>query len=227
MIVTRLPTREGAKTLSRAQISKGIGAAAMPINVLRPSQRGSNKNLIIVLVTFGALALIIVLTFLWFRLNAVRKESSDHSDRGDAYAKQRQYTEAEMEYRQAVLLANDNARAHAGLADIYLQMGRYSESAAECRVTFALVPNAPEVYDILGEDYAKQKRYPDAEQAFKQAIQQDPKQDAYHTHLGATYFKEKQYDAAIQEMQAALKINPNSEVVQKDLEAAERARDKQ
>ena len=136
---------------------------------------------------------------------------------GDQYAKQRDYRNADMARRQALVLNPNDADTHLALADSYMARKQYVAALAEYAAAARLRPNVAAIQDQRGVAYKNLKQYPKSLQAFKQAFALDPSNAQVQNNIGVLYELLGSKAQAIIAYKKALVLNPSLEVARRNL----------
>src|SRR5690348_7346515 len=78
------------------------------------------------------------------------------------YNSEAKYSEAIIEYRNALQLQPDSASLHFKLGEAYASNHQFPEAFSELRKAVAIQPDYPEAQMAMGRFYLVAKRYPDA-----------------------------------------------------------------
>lgn len=103
-----------------------------------------------------------------------------HNDLGFEFMFQKSWTEAEQEFRHALILAPGYPRGHINLGLCLARQGRFEEALT----TFQAVLPAPDAYYNLGLLLRGQQQYGEAADAFRRALVIDPEFSAATAQLG-------------------------------------------
>ncbi|MGB7081324.1 MAG: tetratricopeptide repeat protein, partial [Candidatus Acidiferrales bacterium] len=155
-----------------------------------------------------------------------QKAKLKYLQKGEAYAKQRQYSSAQIEFRNALKVDPryvdayyQLAKADIGLAEEDGALQRKDSAQQDLRDAFKALsqaitvdPNRVDVRLARAELLSSARDDKDETQATADAnyvLQQDPKNADAHRVLGTILFEQKQYDQALQEFSKAAALAPN------------------
>ena len=102
---------------------------------------------------------------------------------GDTYARLFQWANAEIAYRKAVALDEDNARAHLGLSNVYRHIGDNQQTADAALRTVGLLHRLPQAHFNLGVALARSGENERASVAFEMALRFRPGMVNAHRYL--------------------------------------------
>lgn len=117
------------------------------------------------------------------------------------------WTEAEKQFRQAIVLNPNYAMSHNWYSQYLAFMGRSEEALAEARRAQEIDPLSP--WNNSGFILFLARQYDQAIQASEKALELDPDFAVAHMAKGLSYVQQKKYDEAIVELERA-KANPDS-----------------
>ena len=106
--------------------------------------------------------------------------------------------DAADEYKEAVRLKPDDAKAHFGLGEAYGSLHRYQDAADEYKEAVRLKPDDAKAHYMLGGPIALDN-FQEAVGAFKEAIRLKPDDAFAHWELGLTYLDLGDRGAALEE----------------------------
>jgi tetratricopeptide (TPR) repeat protein len=127
---------------------------------------------------------------------------------GRIYYFTKNYKEAEKEYREAIRINPEHAKAHYNLGLLLANLKRNNEAEKEYREAIRINPEHTEAHNNLGVLLANLKRYNKAEKEFREAIRINPEHAEVHNNLGVLLDDLKRYDEAEKEYREAIQINP-------------------
>ncbi len=139
-----------------------------------------------------------------------KKSADDYVSAGDSATEAQKLDEAEGDYKQAVDLAPNDARAHAALGNLYLLEHKDSAAQAEFMRVLELDPKNAPAHMALGNLYNQQAQYPMAEAQYRAAIAIDPSRSNYHAALGAVLGKQGRPADAQTELRTAIGFDPKN-----------------
>jgi TolB-like protein/DNA-binding winged helix-turn-helix (wHTH) protein/tetratricopeptide (TPR) repeat protein len=127
--------------------------------------------------------------------------SSDaHSALGDMKFADWEWAGAEDEFRRAIALSPNNAKAHGSLCEFLNAMGRLQESFTECQVAQQLDPD----YDHLSEMMEARGNFAEAAKLLENAIEHHPNDLFLHYFLYRDYALNRSYNRSIEELERAV-----------------------
>lgn len=114
---------------------------------------------------------------------------------------------AEREYKLALQLDPDDARAHGWYAGYLMYVGRFDEGIAEARRARELDPLSLPVNNALAGRLLVAERYDEALQQVRKTLELNSQFAAAHQTLGWIYLNQGKNEAAIQEFRQALQAS--------------------
>ncbi len=135
----------------------------------------------------------------------------EHVEKGNQYGTQKQFSEAEGEYRQAIQIKSDFADAYYRLG--LLQMQQDHPTAASQSLTHAVDLDARNLDARLhlGDLQISSTQYDAARQQAEAVLQQDPRNAGAHRLLGQVDLHQMRYIAAENELKQALDLDPHDQ----------------
>ncbi|MDI6734933.1 MAG: tetratricopeptide repeat protein [bacterium] len=127
---------------------------------------------------------------------------------GNQYLANHQYSEAILEYKQALVLNPYYKEAYLNLGRAYQSKELFKEAVSSYQKAIALDKNYVEAYINLGVCYEKQNLLNKAQTALKKAIELDPVHPEAHFNLANTFYKKEELKDSINEYIKTLKIDP-------------------
>ncbi len=125
--------------------------------------------------------------------------------RGSIYDREKQYNQAEAEFRKALVIDPSNAMVLNYLGYSLADRGvRLDEALKLLRKAVELDPQNGSYLDSLGWAYFKLGQYPLAEENLRKAVERMPQEATIHEHLGELYEKTGQLKAAAEQYERAL-----------------------
>ncbi len=134
---------------------------------------------------------------IWFYLGAV------HGSLGDA-------ANAEISFREAIVLRPDFIQARLNLGNALKDQGRLADAEIEYRAVIKLAPQHTLAWSTLGNVLTAQGNLPEAEQAARRVIELAPNAAESYVALGSVRLAKKELAEAIHLFSEALKRDPNS-----------------
>ena len=95
------------------------------------------------------------------------EDAKKHNSNGLSLAEETRFSEAEMEFREAINLNPNFAEAHLNLGNVLENFNRNSEAEKEYRKAIELSPDFAEARSNLGSLLARSGRYDEAEKEFR------------------------------------------------------------
>ena len=141
------------------------------------------------------------------------KAKAEHIKRGEAYLNDLKYTEATLEFRNAIQIDERSAEAHWGLARAYEQLQRIPEMITELQKTIEYDKSHLDARVKLGNWYlAASKGRPqleqEAERLAKETLEKDANHIEGHILMGGIFFARNDKDKAFAELNKAIELNP-------------------
>jgi Flp pilus assembly protein TadD len=118
--------------------------------------------------------------------------------------------ETEAEYRKAVWLELNNAKARLTLGFFFMQQKNYAEAADEFRLASILEPKNAEGHYHLGLALANQRKNIEAEMAYRQAVNLEPANTRFIDSLVGVLKAQKKWSEAEKQLIKAVQLEPNS-----------------
>jgi len=128
---------------------------------------------------------------------------------GDTYLADKKYSEAIIQYRNAVGKDPRSVDAHLKLAEAYVADGGLTAAVAEYVRAADLVPDDPQVQLRVGKLFLKGGLYEEAELRAKQALARDPNNVEALILLGSSSTGAKNLDSSIATIKEAIELEPN------------------
>ena len=132
-----------------------------------------------------------------------------HYRLGRLHHQLRDFAQAEISFRTAVLLKPDVPHAHAFLGNVLFEQQKYPEAIEAYRDAFTLDPgdhrsinNLAWVYAVLGEQLDEGIRLS------RRSLRMDPESVTYLDTLAELYFKKSQYTKAVEIIRYAISLGP-------------------
>lgn len=141
------------------------------------------------------------------------KAKADHLERGEAYLKDLKYTEASLEFRNAIQIDEKSAPAHWGLARAYEGLQRLPEMITELQKTLEHDKTHLDARVKLGNYYlAASTGYPqlltEADRLAKETLERDPNHIEGHILMSSVFYAQKDKEKAFAELNRAIELNP-------------------
>lgn len=141
------------------------------------------------------------------------KAKAQHLERGEAYLKDLKFTEASLEFRNAIQIDEKSAPAHWGLARAYEGMQRLPEMITELQKTLEHDKTHLDARVKLGNYYlaassGRPQLLDEAERLAKETLDKDPNHIEGHILMSSILFARKDKDKALAELNRAIELNP-------------------
>ncbi|MDR3675192.1 MAG: tetratricopeptide repeat protein [Acidobacteriota bacterium] len=137
---------------------------------------------------------------------------------GAELKKQKQYAQAEEEYRAALKLDSERADIHFSLGYVELEQKKYDEAIAENREALRLRPEMAAAHNNLGLALARKGDRDGAKAEYQEAVRIRPKYALAHHNLGLVLEKQGNLEAAAQEFRTACQLEPDNSGYRASLE---------
>ncbi len=124
----------------------------------------------------------------------------------------RDWVEAEREFRRALSLNPNLPTAHQYYSDFLKAMGRLDEALAEVRRALELDPLSLAIHTALGHVLYLSRRYPQAIEQYRTALELDPTFVQAHLWFGRPYLETGRFDEAIREVRTAVELSGESTI---------------
>jgi protein O-mannosyl-transferase len=160
-----------------------------------------------------------------------------HVNLGNVYLNQRLYSEAEKEYRSALVLHPALLIVHSDLALVYLAKGQPNKAIMEMGISLGednILPTSGKMnfptkeeylevlrkdldlvnmYNGLGMLFTRHRLFALARRSFDEAIKLGPDYADAHWNLGSLFFQTGEYEKARKEWELTLKLDPGNSYV--------------
>ncbi|MBU2995740.1 tetratricopeptide repeat protein [Cellulophaga baltica] len=125
------------------------------------------------------------------------QESKNYTWDGNKALSEKDFVNAEADYRKAISLSNENAVAPYNLGNAYYLNETYNEAFSRYKQAGELATSKVEkhkAYHNMGNVFMKEKQYEKAVEAYKQALRNDPKDEEtrYNLALAQEMLKKQQ-----------------------------------
>lgn len=144
---------------------------------------------------------------------AQQTEARRHMAHAAELLRNKQYAEAEDEYRAAIRRDPQDADLHIGLGMVLGRKGDWDGQIAEDREALRLNPNNDRAHLSLGSALARKGNQGGATEEYREAIRLNPNNEAAHISLGIRLSQMGDWDGAIAEYSEALRLYPNGYAV--------------
>jgi len=114
------------------------------------------------------------------------------------------------EWRKALALSPDDAKAHNNLGIVLWRRGDFDEAVTHYLKALELKPNYPEASNNLGVAFARQGEWDAAISQFQKTLERYPDSSDLHNNLGRAYAGKGKIDKAIEHWRTAVRLKPGS-----------------
>jgi Flp pilus assembly protein TadD len=128
---------------------------------------------------------------------ARQAEVRHHVARGAGFFQERQYAQAEQEYRAALLLDSQNAGVYVSLASALGRQKKWDHAESAAREALRLDPNDDMAHNNLGVALGSKGDWDGAIAEEREALRLNPNNDLAHTGLGLALGKKGDTDGEI------------------------------
>jgi len=142
----------------------------------------------------------------------LNKDFFFHFNLGLRFQKQRKYRLAIEQYRRAIEIQPNFAKAYNNLGGVYFLNRNYPGAVEEYKKAIELKPNYEEAYYNLAMVYEAMGDIDRAIDCFKMVIGIRPDHERAHQGLGGAFKALGDYDKAAKEYQRTLSINPHDPI---------------
>jgi len=129
-------------------------------------------------------------------------------DRAWQLAEKGQYEAAIAEWKKALELSPEDAKAHNNLGRALAGKGDFEEAIGHWRKALEVNPKYAEARNNLGTVYYAKRSFRRAIREYNRALKVAPKSATILSNLGTAYFARKKYKQASQAYQEALALDP-------------------
>ena len=141
------------------------------------------------------------------------KAKAGHLERGEAYLKDLKFTEASLEFRNAIQIDEKSAPAHWGLARAYEGLQRLPEMITELQKTLENDKTHLDARVKLGNYYlaastGRPELLTEAERLAKETLERDANHIEGHILMGSVLYSQKNNEQALAELNRAIELNP-------------------
>ena len=134
-----------------------------------------------------------------------------YANKGVAYQQQGNYTQAILDFDQAISLNPKDAWAFGERGETYRQQGNYTQAIVDFDQAISLNPKDAWAFAMRGETYRQQGNYTQAIVDFDQAISLNPKDAWAFAMRGETYRQQGNYTQAIVDFDQAISLDPKND----------------
>ena len=129
--------------------------------------------------------------------------------KGACYADLGQLDVAVTNYKEAITIKPDYAKAHFNLAGSLHDLGQLETAVQSYQKAIEIEPGYAEAYNNLGNVFQELKQANSAVQSYKKALEIKPDYVAAQYSLGNTFMELGQLEEAVKSYKAALKLKPD------------------
>ena len=129
--------------------------------------------------------------------------------RGACYADLGQLDVAVTNYKEAITIKPDYAKAHFNLAGSLHDLGQLKAAVESYKETLEIEPGYAEAHNNLGNVFQELEQANSAVQSYKRALEIKPDYVAAQYSLGNAFMELEQLDEAVKAYKAALKLKPD------------------
>jgi len=138
-----------------------------------------------------------------------QSEVGGHAERATEFLRNKQYPEAEAEYREAIRLDPGNSDLHLARGVALGMMTDWDGDIAEQRQALHLNPDNENAHLNLGIALGHKGDHNGKIAEYREALRQNPNNGSIHLMLGVELSTKGDVDGAIIEYREAVRINPN------------------
>jgi tetratricopeptide (TPR) repeat protein len=141
------------------------------------------------------------------------KSKAEHLQRGEQYLKDLKFTEASLEFRNALQIDDRSAPAHWGLARAYEGLSRLPEMITELQKVLEYDKSHLDARVKLGNYYlaastGRPQLLAEAEKLAKETLERDANHIEGHILMGSVLFSQQDNERAFAELNRAIELNP-------------------
>ncbi len=123
--------------------------------------------------------------------------------------KKGEYDAAIVEWKKALAMQSNDARAHYGLGQTFLRAGRIDDAMVQFRESLRLDPHYAEAHNGLGAALGQTGHAAESKQQFYLALDERPGYAEAHNNLGSALLAEHNLSEAVLEFDSALEADPD------------------
>lgn len=125
-------------------------------------------------------------------LNQIKAQTAqDLLKSGNAKFQQQKYMDAIADYKRAIAVDKNFAKAYHNLGNVQYLLQDYTNAFRNFDKAIALAPKEPELYQTRGAAYIAIQKYKEAQQDLEKSIALNPKNPLAFFHLGELYWNLK------------------------------------
>ncbi len=132
----------------------------------------------------------------------------EYYEEGKILQQQGRLSDAELAYKEAIIINQDYYQAHNNLGSVFLNQELFKEAYDAYSKAHKLLPNHPMLLNNLGNALELQGEIEQAIGWYNKAITQDPAYVASHINLGHALGGLGRYEEAVSAYKYAIKTNP-------------------
>ncbi|RPI23452.1 MAG: tetratricopeptide repeat protein [Acidobacteria bacterium] len=121
------------------------------------------------------------------------------------------------EWRKALAISPDDAKAHNNFGISLWRQGAFDEAIVHYQRALQINPDYAEANNNLGVALVRQEKWDPAIANFEKALERYPESADLHNNLGRAYAGKGRLDTAIKHWRKAVELNPNSADVRNNL----------
>jgi tetratricopeptide (TPR) repeat protein len=151
---------------------------------------------------------------------ARQAQVQQHLARGLELARQRQFAQAEQEYRAALELDPGNSDLHSGLAYALAEQNKHDDALLHGREAVRLNPASDRAHKSLGDALSAKGDLDGAIAEYREALRLNPNNHRAHHNLGNALWDKGDLDGAIAEFREGVRLDPNNDLAHNNLGSA-------
>lgn len=132
-----------------------------------------------------------------------------YNNRGEIYAKQKNYVQALADIAQAIDINSDVPQFYVNRGDIYGDQGNYTEAISEYNKAIALNPDFPGAYNGRGYAYLRQENPAEALIDYNKAIELNPSYAQAYNNRAGLFYNQGDYSKALVDFNKAIQLDAN------------------
>ena len=136
-----------------------------------------------------------------------------HALLADLHATEREWADAEREFKRALELDPNSAPTHRRYWLYLSNLGRFDDALTEIHTVLRLDPLNLKANDNLGQQYVSMGRYDEALEQLKKVVEMDPGFASVHSDFASVYLLTGKYDLWIQESKQAATLANQPEYI--------------
>jgi serine/threonine protein kinase/Tfp pilus assembly protein PilF len=140
------------------------------------------------------------------------ERAEGHFEKGEAFANQKNYDMAILEYTEAIKLRPGHVNAYNSRGRAHEMKGEFDSAIADYTQAIAINPYSSFAYANRGFVHNEKREYDKAIADYTQAIWINPKYASAYVNRAFAYIEKRDYDTAIVDLTQAIWLNPQSAV---------------